>query len=301
MALPGIMSRGLTPAGWAGWPWHGPYHLTAGSDAAGPTLETVFKRRRPVSGARRVRFPSPPEGGMTYANWRFGVDAISEVSSTFHFDNDPGPESDLYFQSYDASIDGTGTYHGVQTIGLAIMSRFGTTDLSQVRPAEGAYSVAGTDEGPFVSLRMRYPIGAGSYSTRLVRAEADVEGSADWYEFSVTRHGPAGTEAGVTTLIGAIRFGRRRRDRPASLADGGGSWTEFWDNNGPALHPVPLWKVRIEPPVANGETVAEGMRLHCSRMPNGVIDWDPVARQVVTTIGGETLRTGTGDKVVRLD
>lgn len=238
---------------------------------------------------------------MTYANWHFGTDAISEVSCTFHFDNDPGPASDLYFQSYDAAIDGTGTYHGVQTIGLAIMSRFGTTDLDQVRPAEGAYSVAGTDEGPFVSLRMEYPIGAGSYTTRLGRAEADADGSGDWYEFRVTRHRAGGSEADVTTLVGAIRFARRRRDRPSSLADGGGSWTEFWDNNGPLLHPVPLWKVRIDPPIADGETPADWVRLHCSRMPNGVIDWDAVSRQVVTIIGGDTLRRGSGDKTVRLN
>jgi hypothetical protein len=232
---------------------------------------------------------------MTYANWRFGIERIAAVRCSFHFDNDPGPRSDLYFQSYDASIDGTGTYHGVQTIGLAIMSRFGTTDLHEVQPAEGAYSVAGTDEGPFVSLRMSYPIGAGSYTTELRRIEAGGGPDGDWFEFSVTR-----LSTGITTLVGAIRFPRRSSERPAVIADGGGSWTEFWDNNGPVLHPVPLWRVRIDPPVANGYVPAEGARLHCSRMPNGVIDWDPAARQVVTTIGGDTLRTGSGESNVRL-
>jgi hypothetical protein len=236
---------------------------------------------------------------MTYANWRFGIDGIAAVRCTFHFDNDPGPRSDLYFQSYDASIDGTGTYHGVQTIGLAIMSRFGTTDRREVRPAEGAYSVAGTDEGPFVSLRMNYPIGAGSYATELRRTEPDPAGGGDWFEFSVTRDPTAPTR--VTTVIGEIRFPRRVPDRPAALGDGGGSWTEFWDNNGPVLYPVPLWKVRIDPPVANDTVMPEGVRLHCSRMPNGVIDWDPASRQVVTTIGGDTVRTGTGESNVRIN
>lgn len=254
----------------------------------------MFKRRARVP---KVRFPTPPEGGMTYANWRFGVDGISEVNCTFHFDNDPGPHSDLYFQSYDASIDGTGTYHGVQTIGLAIMSRFGTTDLGEVRPAEGAYSVAGTDEGPFVSLRAKYTIGAGSYSTRLRRIDEGTDGGGDWFEFSVTRH-DGGDSA--TAVIGAIRFPRRSPGVPATIADGGGSWTEFWDNNGPVLYPVPLWKVRIDPPVANGTVTAQGVRLHCSRMPNGLIDWDPVTRQVVTTIGGDTLRSGSCDQNLRI-
>jgi hypothetical protein len=232
---------------------------------------------------------------MTYANWRFGIPEISDVACTFHFDNDPGRKSDLYFQSYDAPIDGAGTYHGVQTIGLAIMSRFGTTDLDEVRPAPGAYSVAGTDEGPFVSLRMRYPLGAGTFSTRLRRTAPDDVARGDWFEFSVTRY--AG-EAEIT-VIGEIRFPRRSPNVPATFADGGGSWTEFWDNNGPVLVPVPLWKVRIDPPLANGDTPAAGARLHCSRMPNGLIGWDAATRQVVTTIGGDTWREGSGDQIVK--
>jgi hypothetical protein len=239
---------------------------------------------------------------MTYANWRFEIPDISELVCTFHFDNDPGPRSDLYFQSYDASIDGTGTYHGVQTIGMAIMSRFGTIDRDEVRPAEGSYSVAGTDEGPYVSLRRDYPLGAGSFSTRLRRTppEAGADERGDWFEYSVTRLGAHPPESATTTVIGAIRFPRRTRSVPASFADGGGSWTEFWDNNGPVLIPVPLWKVRIDPPVANGTVPAAGVRLHCSRMPNGVIGWDPIARQVVTTIGGDTLRVEDGDQNIRI-
>jgi hypothetical protein len=230
---------------------------------------------------------------MTYANWRFGIPAISEISCRFHFDNDPGPKSDLYFQSYDAPIDGVGTYHGVQTIGLVIMSRFGMTDLAEVRPAQGAYSVAGTDEGPFVSLRMNYPIGKGTFSTRLRRTNPDDQRTGDWFEYSVTRHSNDESE---TTVIGEMRFPRRSHANPATFADGGGSWTEFWDNNGPTLLPVPLWIVRIDPPVANGNCAATGARLHCSRMPNGVIGWDPEARQVVTRIGGDTWRDDGPDR-----
>lgn len=233
---------------------------------------------------------------MTYANWRFGISGIHDVECTFHLDNDPGPRSDLYFQSYDAAIDGTGTYHGVQTIGLAIMSRFGTTDLDEVRPAEGAYAVAGTDEGPFVSLRMRYPLGAGTFSTRLRWTAPDAMGRGDWFEFSVSRH----ESGGEPTVLGEMRFPRRLPGVPATLADGGGSWTEFWDNNGPVLLPVPLWKVRIDPPVANGSVPAIGVQLRCSRMPNGVISWEPATRQVVTTIGGDTLREGDGAQFVRI-
>jgi hypothetical protein len=229
---------------------------------------------------------------MTYANWRFGVAPISEVRCTFHVDNDPGPKSDLYLQLYDAAIDGTGTYHGVQTIDLAIFSRFGTVDVREVRPAPGAYAVAGTDEGPFVSLRIPYRLGTGSFGSVLRRAEQ--EGDGDWFEWSLQRMD------GGTTAVGAVRFPRRQRHVPASFADGGGTWTEFWDNNGPVLRPVPLWTVRFDPPVANGTTPAEGVTLRYSRMPNSVIRWDRAARQVVTTIGGDTERTGDEVQILRL-
>jgi hypothetical protein len=220
---------------------------------------------------------------MTYANWRFDVGQIADVRTTFDLDNDPGRGSDLYLQLYDAPIDGTGTYHGVQTIDLVILSRFGTVDLGEVRPAPDAFSVAGTDEGPFVSLRMKYRLGQGRFSTRLRRGEPD--GDGDWFQFSVGRGGDA-----EETVVGSMRFPRRRRDTPASFADGGGTWTEFWDNNGPVYHEVPLWRVRIDPPVANGEAAAVGATLRYSCMPNSIIYWDPERRQVVTTIGGSTER-----------
>lgn len=232
---------------------------------------------------------------MTYANWRFGVAPISRVRCTFHVENDPGPRSDLYLQLYDASIDGTGTYHGVQTIDLAIFSRFGTVDLAEVRPAEGSYAVAGTDEGPFVSLRRAYRLGTGSFASEIRRVEQD--GDGDWFEWSLERLDRSG-QGPVT--VGAVRFPRRQRHLPASLADGGGSWTEFWDNNGPHLFPVPLWTVRLEVPVANGTTEAEGVTLSYSRMPNSVIAWDEASRQVVTTIGGDTEREGDGARILRL-
>jgi hypothetical protein len=244
---------------------------------------------------RSFLFPEQPEGGMTYANWRFGIESISEVSCTFHLDNDPGPKSDLYLQLYDASIDGTGTYHGVQTINLVIFSRFGTVDRAEVRPAAGAYSVSGTSEGPFVSLRMEYSIGPGSYRSVLRRGEPD--GAGDWFDLSIAR---AGDGSWDETPVGAIRFPRRNPEVPATLADGGGSWTEFWDNNGPVLRPVPLWQLRIDPPLANGEVPAEGVTLHYSRMPNSVITWDEVSRQVMTTIGGGTRRTVEGARSYRI-
>jgi hypothetical protein len=159
---------------------------------------------------------------------------------------------------------------------------------------------------------MRYRLGSGSFATMIRRSEP--EGAGDWFEFSVSRFGPgddaaaapagagdaAPAGAGETTLVGAIWFPRRDPGVPATLADGGGTWTEFWDNNGPVLVPVPLWMVRVDPPVANGTTPAEGVTLRYSRMPNSVIDWDPERGQVVTTIGGSTTRGASGPRTLRI-
>lgn len=235
---------------------------------------------------------------MTYANWKFGITDIFEVAVTAHIENDPGAQSDLYLQLYDAPIDGTPMYHGLQTTNLAIFSRFGTVDVGEVRAAAGAHVVSGTDEGPYVSLRMPFAVSAGTYRTRLQRGAH--EGEGDWFEFSVARF-IAGEpdQQGAWIEVGAIWFPRSRSQVPASLADGGGSWVEFWDNNGPVLHPVPFWRVRLEPPIANRTVRARGASLRCSRMPNGRIEWDPQREQVVSSIGGDTWRQGNRVDQVR--
>ncbi len=219
---------------------------------------------------------------MTYATWRFAPGGLSELSCSFYIDNDPGPDSHLFLQLYDGSIDGTPTYHGVQTIDLAIFSRFGTTDLGEVRAAPGATKVAGSDEGTFVSLRKPLDVDVGHYTSSVRRAEADRDG--DWFEFAV---GPA--EKGEE-VVGAIRFPRRYPDVPAAIADVGGSWTECWDNNGPVLHEVPLWGVRLDPPRDARGRQPEGVSFSYSTMPNSAIWWDEERGQVVTVIGGDTRR-----------
>ncbi len=93
------------------------------------------------------------------------------------------------------------------------------------------------------------------------------------------------------TDVGAIWFPRRRAAEPATIGDGGGTWTEFWDNNGPVLRPVPLWRLRLDPPRADDGARPEGVTLAYSRMPNSNIEWDAARRQVVCVIGGATRRS----------
>lgn len=234
---------------------------------------------------------------MTYANWRFGVPGVDQVAVTAHLDNDPGPRAHLYLQLYDAPIDATPTYHGLQTIELAIFSRFGTVDLGCVRPAPGTEAVAGTDEGPFVSIRRHFPLGPGTFKSCLARREP--QGGGDWFEYQVARVHPGGGSPLEPTVVGAIWFPRARPAVPARIGDYGGSWTECWDNNTGVRHDVPYWKVRLDPPVANGNLRATGATLRCSRMPNGTIEWDSQAEQVVSVIGGDTWRRGSGVREVR--
>jgi hypothetical protein len=130
---------------------------------------------------------------------------------------------------------------------------------------------------------MPFAVGPGRYWARLQRVEAD--GGGDWFAY---RLGPASDSEG--SALGAIWFPRRQAGTPATIADDGGSWTEFWDNNGPVFHPVPRWEVRIDPPVAEGGLRPRGVTFSYSSMPNANIAWDPEANQVVSSIGGDTRR-----------
>jgi hypothetical protein len=223
---------------------------------------------------------------MTYVNWRFGT-RLSYYQQTFTVHNDPGPNSHLYLQMYDGSIDGQGYYVGVQTTNLAIFSKFGTTNLADVRTGTSAIKVSGTDEGPYVSLRQSYTLSAGTYTIRIIRNEFD--GNGDWFDYYLARAG----EAGNGTYIGGIRFQRSTAGTPATLPDFGGTWTEFWDNNGATLYPVPYWKLSFGIPVTTGGKAATSATTAYSAMPNSDIYYDTADGLVKAELGASTPRCHT--------
>ena len=221
---------------------------------------------------------------MSYVNWWFGANEIASVEHEITVFNDPGDASDLYLQLYDASIDGTGQYFGLQSTGLVIFSMWGSNSLADVRPGPGAYATTGDEFGPYVSLRRLFPGGlpVGEYRTRMRRGGFD--GIGDWFEYHVTFPGA------LESLIGAVRFRRVNLDKPASFADGGGTWTEFWDNNNPTtLFPVPLWHVGVSV-TANGGDVPMGAVSSYSVMPNSDTYVGRADDRVHFVIGGSTRR-----------
>ena len=238
----------------------------------------------PIVCVEPSNYPSAPNGGMTYANWYFYKSNISSITNAFFIYNDPGITSDLYLQLYDGKIDDISYYFGIQTTHLVIFSRFGTTDTSNIRTGPNASKVSGTNEGNFVSLKLNYDVGTGGYVTQLKRAEFD--GTGDWFDLYITK----GDNLNSMTYVGGIRFPRRNSQTPAVFQDGGGSWIEFWDNNGNQLFPVPLWHVGLLPPVANEQWSPQAVNTNYSPMPNSDIYYDKKDHVLHMTIGASTPR-----------
>jgi hypothetical protein len=228
-------------------------------------------------------YPAAPNGGMAYTNWYFDMSTpISSLQHTVVIDNNPGTSSQLFLQLYDGNIDGTGQYYGLQTSGLAIFSEFGTTNTSDVDPAPGATAVSGTNEGDFVSLRYNFgSLPAGTYTVTMERGSAD--GAADWFDYYVALPGKS------KVLIGAILFPRANASVPASFSDGGGTWTEDFQNNGATLYPVPLWHVSVLVR-ANGTAIPDSAKSAYSAMPDSDQYAESNGGAVDQVIGGSTPR-----------
>ena len=191
-------------------------------------------------------------GHMNAIYWNYNKPAgLGSVTYEMQVHENYATDSHLYFQAYDGRLDNSGStnfngltgnyiYFGVQTNGRIIFSLFGTVDTNNVRPSPGAYAVFGTNEGPFISLRMDMPsLPGGIYRLRLTYTEFD--GVGDWYSYYVTV--PGGGEQSV----GSIRLPRIDTSKPVYLPDNGSSWTEFWDNNNPnGLLPVPAYNVSVK-------------------------------------------------------
>jgi hypothetical protein len=231
-----------------------------------------------------TNYPPPPVGGMTYTNWHFDTSqGISSLQFTINIFNDPGNTSDEYLQLYDGNIDNTGQYFGIQTTGTIIFSQWNTADLSNIELGPGATEVNGTETGSqFISLR--YAAGdlpVGQYTVNMTRTNYD--GTGDWFAYYITFPGQA------QRYIGSIRFPRASPSIAASFKDGGGSWTEFWNNNGTTLYPVPLWHVNLEVRADSGLVPNSAISSY-STMPDSDIYAESPGGYVDFVIGGSTSR-----------
>jgi len=188
-------------------------------------------------------------GGMTYVNWDFGTPRLSSLATTICFVAPPSDSLGTYYQLYDFEIDGTGNYHGLQSSKSGgttlIFSRFGTVDKTNVRVGPGATDYAGTNEGPYISLRMKYAFDVGCYVVRVARMEAS--GEADWFNMYVAPQG------GTETYVGGLRFPRKTAGVPATYQNGGGSWLEYYSPTNSA-YANPYAHITLHPK-ANGSLV----------------------------------------------
>lgn len=253
-----------------------------------PKPTEIIPQPTPINCIEPTNYPSAPNGGMTYANWYFYKPDINSITNAFFIYNDPGITSDLYLQLYDGKIDDTSYYFGIQTTHVVIFSRFGTNDSSNVRTSSSAYKLVGTNEGDFVSLRLEYDIGTGGYATRLKRAEFD--GTGDWFDLYIAKN----SNLDSMIYVGGIRFPRKNSQTPAAFRDGGGTWTEFWDNNRSQLSPVPLWHIGLLPPIANEQWSPQAVNTSYSSMPNSDIYYDKKDHVLHMTIGASTPRCYPG-------
>ena len=231
-----------------------------------------------------TNYPSQPVGGMAYTNWHFDTSqSISSVQFKINIFNNPGNTSDEYLQLYDANIDNTGQYFGLQTTGLAIFSQWNTSDMSNIELGPGSYDTNGTEVGAqYISLRHSFGnLPVGQYSVRMVRTNYD--GTGDWFAYYVTFPGQA------EQYIGSIRFPRASAGTPASFRDGGGTWVEFWDNNGNTLYPVPLWHVNVDI-TGNSGLVPDTAISSYSTMPDSDVYAESPGAYVDFVVGASTAR-----------
>jgi hypothetical protein len=182
-----------------------------------------------------------------YVTWGFSTPLERlEWDLTVHLD--PGERCGQYLALYSGAIDGFPCYLGLQTDvvdprtgrgtgkGL-IFSTWWSFDAADVRVADDGFIELGTHEGYFVGVRRPYAWGAGDYRVTLARGEGDIAGRRplDWFDLSIERLAPladAGRRPdriGEPTWIGAIRFPRRRRRRPAQI-DPGQLFLEVYSN-----------------------------------------------------------------------
>lgn len=233
-----------------------------------------------------TNYPPPGTGHMTLMYWRFGQ-TLTQLQIPVTFNNFPGKTSDEFYSTQFATSGNNVAYFGLQTPGTAIFSRFGTTDLSNVRTGTGSIAVAATTEGPFVSLRnVNFGVGAGHYSMTIKQAEFD--GTGDWYNYYVAKPGVGG----LGTYIGGIRFPRTSPTVKSSINDATiNSFTEFWDNNNPTTrYPVPYWNITAGIPIGNGSVRANQTTINYSSMPNSDIYYNRTSNLFDVQIGDNTPR-----------
>jgi len=192
--------------------------------------------------------PLGETGGLHYVWWDFGMDLFTSLTIDVTIHNEPSNGDGLYFQMYQAEINGVGFYFGLQTdvyregVGSTgkgvIYSRWETLDLANTAPAPGGWASSASTEGDFVGIRMNYAWHPGSYRLRIAPASTDAVG--DWYGVWIYDKSKGWAE----TYLGALRFPSVPQHQ-RGIKNGWVTWTELYYK---AIQqtPVPDWHVSID-------------------------------------------------------
>lgn len=209
--------------------------------------------------------PPPTKSGTfklpthtNYVHWTL-TKRVAKLEFVVDFKNDPGAKVGLYYSPYNAEIDGTQFYFGIQTDLIdnnaggvhrghgVTLSQFGTLDKASIKTVAGGFSEVGTHEGEFIGIRLPYAWTKGSYRIRLERGAA--EGAADWFELHMV------APNGLDTLAGALKFARATAGTPATIQNMGTSFTEVYSGATDYAN-VPKW--RIDTMAYGDDLIAKG-------------------------------------------
>ena len=270
--------------------------------AFGRALRGLFAAPQPGSLDERIQLPA--HVAYAHAGPRPPADRL-EWDLTIQAD--PGSVVGEYLALFNGSIDGSQCYLGLQTdvrnpdlgrgVGKGlIFSTWWSFDAADIHVAPGGFREMGTHEGRFIGVRQSYPWTVGDFRVSLGRAGFDeIDGKLlDWFELTITPTGPQVPGAGrpVATgsaeLIGALRFPRRRGDRPAQVDPGGVAFLEVY-GAAATWADVARWEVDVAA-FADGHRITSGRTEypsfpHDQVMPNVNIRYDRERDRVALSMG----------------
>lgn len=237
-------------------------------------------------------------GGIHYVNWNFGIPLFTTFEINFRVydypkNSDGSINGDgLYFQMYNAYINGQQFYFGIQTTvrnpatnvtgrGF-IFSRFGTLDLSNAQVPPNGFTEVGTYEGNFISIRKYYDWKPQSYKFKLVKTRTDAIG--DWYSIYLKD---------LVTLqedfMGAIRFPIVPLGQQG-INNGSGSWTEIYSKVNTNT-PLPNWHISLSDPIVNTNiNFVTGESIYATNMKNTDIYYDSSNKEFHLLMGTNICR-----------
>ena len=276
----------------------------------GGLLADLYSSSRGEDTSHRVdaRFVAIPEV-LTAIQWDWEEDTPSSdsIEMDFSINEDPGHFSEdqvlvlalgwghiqttRFAFGLRTDVDKPGT-DGSQGKGV-IFNRWGTTNTATYGRAEAdGWVETGDFGGPFISVRKAYDWGEGDYSVR-VAPDDDDDTDGRWYGLWITDK-----STNVETKMGSLKFPLLSGgDAPKILArnDVYGSIIALVGSG--AINPteIPVFEASLGMPDASGgddepyEITVDYALLH-GQITNANVSYDADEHEVVTRVGGSTLR-----------